>query len=61
MSIQCYLCNGTKEMGCNCHEGVEAVINMKDDDEWLHRKAASENEAESISAGNPRMTGYLGE
>lgn len=61
MSIECYLCNGTRDNGCTCHEGVEAVMDMNKDDDWLRRKAASEDKAGSIAAGNPRWTGHMGE
>lgn len=61
MSIECYLCEGTKNTGCNCHDGVDAVLDMKDDDEWLRRKAASEDKAGSISARGQGFTGVMGE
>ena len=35
--IKCYLCNGTKESGCNCHEGVKAVMQMGEYEDYEAR------------------------
>ncbi len=57
MAIKCYLCNGTESSGCNCHEGIEAIIAMdKDDDNPRKRIIANAREDSQYP-----FTGFIGE